>query len=114
MLKVQHVKKWCKRFENGRNDAHDDGTSKTDVNAARMAEPIFANSSSQKSRFIGCFLVLSIGTSHIIARGELGDGEVCALQVPRCLREKYYNLLLEFTLLYLQRLGKWVPGPSRG
>jgi hypothetical protein len=50
---MQRFRKWPKGRPWWRHRSA--STSKTDVNAALMAEPIFENLTSQKSRFIGCF-----------------------------------------------------------
>jgi hypothetical protein len=65
-----------------------------------MAEPLFENLTSQKSRFIDCFGFIHRNFTHYCPWRN-GIPQVCARRVPRCLREKHYNLLLEFTLLYL-------------
>jgi hypothetical protein len=48
IIRVQHVWNWCREFNNGRLDMHDDctvqrGTLRTDVNTAQVEELILEN-----------------------------------------------------------------------
>jgi hypothetical protein len=49
LIQVQHVRKWCREFENGQKDIHDDdrtdqhSTSSACVNAAKVEEVILGN-----------------------------------------------------------------------
>lgn len=86
-MSMQHDRKWCREFESGRTNTHNDdracrpSVSWTDVNAAREVE-LIVGKRRVTIRDLSSALKLFIGNVHNIFHVEIGYPKVYASWVP--------------------------------
>jgi hypothetical protein len=105
-MSVQHVRKWCREFKDGRTDVHDEQRSGrplvSDETTAKVEETMLKDRRVTVREL--CEMIPDVSKTCIdkILTDHLGCAKVCARWVPRMLTEDHKRQRVEAAREFLQ------------